>query len=161
MRSFAQYLFRQYIAHVSESAALHSYNGSSAATFTEWNDTMAQASFAKRRANPRFSFFAEAEVTLHDGTSVLGQISELSSRGCYIDILQPIPIGTELRLRISDGTISSELPGKVIYMHSGGGLGIFGIGVLFGEMSVGEHSTLDLWLRELAGRRIQRRSGSE
>jgi hypothetical protein len=119
---------------------------------------MAQASFAKRRANPRFSFFAEAEVTLDDGTSVLGQISELSSRGCYIDMLQPLPIGTELRLRISDGTSSSELPGKVIYMHSGGGLGIFGIGVLFGEMTVREYSALDMWLRELAGRRIQRRS---
>jgi hypothetical protein len=124
----------------------------------ERNDTMAQASFAKRRANPRFSFFAEAEVTLDDGTSVLGQISELSSRGCYIDMLQPLPIGTELRLRISDGTSSSELPGKVIYMHSGGGLGIFGIGVLFGEMTVREYSALDMWLRELAGRRIQRRS---
>ena len=59
---------------------------------------MTQASFAKRRANPRFSFFAEAEVILQDGTSVLGQISELSSRGCYIDLLQPIPIGAELRL---------------------------------------------------------------
>jgi hypothetical protein len=118
---------------------------------------MAEASFAKRRANPRFSFLAEAEVTLDDGTSVLGQISELSSRGCYIDILQPVPIGTEFRLSISDGTSSSELTGKVIYVHSGGGLGIFGIGVLFAEMTVGQHSALDMWLRELAGKRIQRR----
>ena len=118
---------------------------------------MTQASFAKRRANPRFTFFAEAEITLDDGTSVLGEISELSSRGCYIDLLQPIPTGTELRLRISYGTNSSELPGKVIYTHSGGGLGIFGIGVAFGEMTVGQYSALDMWLREIAGRRIQRR----
>jgi PilZ domain len=159
--SESQYLFRQSSAHVSESAALHSYNGFRAATFTERNDTMTQASFAKRRANPRFSFFAEAEVILHDGTSVLGQISELSSRGCYIDMLQPIPIGTELRLCFSDGTSSSELPGKVIYMHSGGGLGIFGIGVLFGELTVSQYSALDMWLRELAGRRIQRRSQTD
>lgn len=118
---------------------------------------MTQASFAKRRANLRFTFFAEAEITLDDGTSVLGEISELSSRGCYIDLLQPIPTGTELRLRISHGTRSSELPGKVIYTHSGGGLGIFGLGVAFGEMTVGQHSALDMWLRELTGRRIQRR----
>ena len=119
---------------------------------------MAQASFAKRRANPRFSFFADAEVTLPDGGSILGQLSELSSRGCYIDTLKPIPIGTQLRLRISDGMSSCELQGRVIYMQSGGGLGIFGIGVLFGEMAVDQQTLIDTWLRELAGRRILRRS---
>ena len=118
---------------------------------------MAQAPFAKRRANPRFSFFAEVEITLDEGTSMLGEISELSCRGCYIDLLHPVPVGTELRLRISDGTNSSELLGKVIYTHSGGGLGIFGIGVVFGEMTIGQHSALDMWLRELTGRRIQRK----
>ena len=45
---------------------------------------MAQAPFAKRRANPRFSFFAEVEITLDEGTSMLGEISELSCRGCYM-----------------------------------------------------------------------------
>jgi hypothetical protein len=128
------------------------------ATLTERNDSMAQASFAKKRANPRFSFFAEAAVALRDGTSVLGQLSELSARGCYIDTLHIIPIGTELRLRISDAMSSCELPGKVIYTHFDGRLGIFGIGVLFGEMTVDQYSVIDMWLRELAGRHIQRRS---
>src|SRR5207237_2796492 len=44
---------------------------------------MGQASFAVRRANPRYAFFAEAEATLRDGTAVPAQVSELSSRGCY------------------------------------------------------------------------------
>ena len=48
---------------------------------------MAEASYAVKRANPRFSFFADGEVTLRDGTSVLTQLSELSSRGCYIGTL--------------------------------------------------------------------------
>jgi hypothetical protein len=39
----------------------------------------------------------------------------------------------------------------VIYVNSGGGLGIFGIGVLFGEMTVDQHSAIDTWLREVAG----------
>jgi hypothetical protein len=118
---------------------------------------MAQTSFAKKRTNPRFAFFAEVEVTLHEGSSVLGELSELSSHGCFIDTLQPIPVGTELRLRISDGKSSCELPGKVIYADSGSGLGISGIGVAFGEMTVDQYSTLDMWLRELAGRRTLRR----
>ena len=113
---------------------------------------MAQASYAVKRTNPRFKFFADAKATLRDGTFVFGQLCELSSRGCYIDTLEPIPIGTQLLLRICDGMDSCELQGRVIYMHSGSGLGIFGMGVLFGEMAVDQHSTIDAWLRQLASR---------
>ena len=112
---------------------------------------MAECSYAVRRANPRFSIFADAEVTLRDGTSVPAQLTELSSRGCYIDTFQPIPIRTEFRLRICDRMSTYDLLGKVIYIHSGGGLGIFGMGVLFGEMGAEQHSAIDAWLRELAG----------
>ncbi len=112
---------------------------------------MAEAPYMVRRTNPRFSFFADAEVTLRDGTWVRGQLDELSLRGCYIDTLEPIPIRTKLRLRISDGISTCELRGKVIYIHSGGGFGIFGMGVLFEEMDAEQHSAIDAWLRGLAG----------
>jgi hypothetical protein len=102
------------------------------------------------RANPRFPFFADAEVTLRDGTGVRGQLAELSSRGCYIDALEPIPIRTKLRLRICDGASACELHGKVISMHSGGGFGVFGMGVLFEEMGPEQHSAIDAWMRGLA-----------
>src|SRR3981081_781079 len=113
---------------------------------------MAEGPYAVKRVNPRFSFFADAQVTLRDGKGVRAQVAELSSRGCYIDTLEPIPIRTKLRLRICDGMSTCELPGKVIYMHSGGGFGIFGMGVLVGEMSPEQHSTIDAWLRRLGGR---------
>src|SRR5438477_11538792 len=108
---------------------------------------MAEAPYTTRRVNPRFSFFADAEVTLLDGTWVRGQLAELSSRGCYIDTLEPIPIRSKLHVRICDGMSRFELPGKVIYIHSGGGLGIFGMGVLFGVMGPEEQYTIDAWLR--------------
>jgi hypothetical protein len=130
------------------------YNGFiRVATLTDWRDTMAEGPYAVRRANPRFSFFADAEVTLHDGTGVRAQLAELSSRGCYIDTLAPIPIRTKLRLRICDGMNTCELHGKVLYMHSGGGFGIFGMGVLFEEMGPEQHSAIDAWLRRLARHR--------
>src|ERR1700730_2628653 len=113
---------------------------------------MAEGHYKGKRANPRFPFFADAEVTLRDGTWVRAQLAELSSRGCYIDTLEPIPIRTKLRLRISDGMSACELQGKVIYMHSGGGFGIFGMGVLFAEMGAEQHSAIDAWMRGLAGR---------
>ena len=111
---------------------------------------MGETSFAVRRVNPRFAFFAEAEAALSDGTLVPAQVSELSARGCYIDTLEPIPIGTQVRLRISDGTNSCELPGKVIYMHSGYGMGIFGLGVVFGNAAAEQLSAINNWLRDLA-----------
>ena len=107
----------------------------------------------EKRADQRFSFFADAEVTLCDGTSVPTQVAELSSRGCYIGTLLPIPVGTEIRLHISDGIRTCELQGKVIYLHSSSGLGIFGIGVLFGEMAAKQRSLIDAWLYDLTGKR--------
>ena len=111
---------------------------------------MADFPYAIRRANPRFSFFADAEITVRDGKRVRAQLSELSSRGCYIDALEPIPVRTKLSLRICDGMNTHELHGKVLYTHSGGGFGIFGMGVLFEEMGAEQHSAVDAWLRELA-----------
>jgi hypothetical protein len=113
---------------------------------------MSEVQYKNSRTNPRFSFFADAEVTLRDGTGVRAQLAELSSRGCYIDALEPIPLRTKLHLRICDGMNTCELNGKVLYMHSGGGFGIFGMGVLFEEMGAEQHSAIDAWLCEL-GRR--------
>jgi len=106
---------------------------------------MSEAEFSAIRTTPRFSFIAEAEVILLDGTRVVARISELSSRGCYVDTVNPFPIGTELRFRIRYGCSTCELPGKIIYTHSG-----FGMGVLFGEIAVEHRVTLDAWLDELA-----------
>ena len=113
---------------------------------------MAEAPYAVKRTNPRFSFFADAEVTLRDGKGIRAQLAELSSRGCYIDTLEPIPVRTKLRLRICDGMSTCELHGKVLYMHSGGGFGVFGMGVLFEEIGAEQQAAIDAWLRELARR---------
>jgi hypothetical protein len=111
---------------------------------------MAEAFYPKRRANPRFSFFADGEVTLRDGTRVPTQLSQLSLRGCYIGTLEPIPTGTELTLSICDGATTCELHGEVLYMHSVGGLGIYGMGVVFGEMGAEQRRAIEAWLHELA-----------
>jgi hypothetical protein len=69
-----------------------------------------------------------------------------------------------LRLRICDGMNTCELEGKVLYLHSGGGFGIFGMGVLFEEMGADQHSSIDGWLRKLArhqGKNSGRTSSSE
>jgi hypothetical protein len=115
---------------------------------------LGESSFTVRRTNPRFAFFAEAEATLRDGTSVPAQLCELSSQGCYIDTFEPIPIGAQVRLRIYRGESTCELLGKVIYLHSGASsMGLFGMGVTFGEIDAKQRSAIDAWLRELAAKR--------
>src|ERR1700736_4186961 len=98
------------------------------------------------RAHPRFSFIAEAELAeAGDGMCIVARISELSSRGCYVDTVNPFPAGTELRVRIRYGCSTCELSGKVIYTHTG-----YGMGVRFGQTDAEHRATLNAWLEELA-----------
>jgi hypothetical protein len=121
--------------------------------FTITKGHMVNSQFAEKRADPRYSFFADAEVILGDGTSVPTQLAELSARGCYIGTLLPISTGTRFRIRIWDGVRTCELQGKVMYLHSSSGLGIFGMGVLLEEIASEERRTIDRWLRDLDGKR--------
>jgi hypothetical protein len=107
--------------------------------------------YVKKRMTPRFPFSADAEIILRDGKSLPAQVTELSARGCYLDTLEFVPLGEELQLSICDPTTACEVHGKVIYEHSGGGLGVVGMGVVFGEMDQQQHSTIDAWLRRASG----------
>jgi len=109
---------------------------------------MADATFAVKRAYPRFPFSADAEVTLRDGTSLAAEVLELSSRGCFIDALKPLPVGTQLQLRISSGMSVCELPAKVIYMQPGYGMGIFGMGVVFESIATEHFAAIESLIRE-------------
>jgi PilZ domain len=116
---------------------------------------MKKDNYPIKRSNPRFTFSAEAEAVLRDGTSVDAQVFELSARGCYIDTVKPISMGTELTLRISNGMSMCELQGKVIYTHPGGGMGVFGMGIVFEDMAAEQRVELESWLRDLAGGQSQ------
>jgi hypothetical protein len=102
------------------------------------NDT----TYTVARTTPRFAFIAEAEIY---GMKDPARVSELSARGCYIDSINPLPKGTDVRIRIRYGCSSCEFCGKVLYTHAG-----FGMGVMFGELTSEQQSTLEVWLDELA-----------
>jgi hypothetical protein len=107
---------------------------------------MPETQYSVSRANPRFLFIAEAEVAeVGNGQGFVARISELSLLGCYVDTVNPFPVGTELRISIRYGCSTCDLTGSVIYTHSG-----FGMGVRFGETTAENRATLDAWLDELA-----------
>lgn len=117
---------------------------------------MTDKAFAHKRTGQRLSFLADADVILSDGTSIPAQLDELSPNGCYLDTLEPIPVGTEFHLRIVEGEKVCEVEGKVIYANSGSGLGMFGAGVAFTEMSHQQCSAINSWLRGLRSKRTGR-----
>ena len=68
--------------------------------------------------------------------------------------LVPVPIGTKFSLRISHALRTCEVHGKVVYLHSGSGLGIFGMGVFIETMAADERSVMHSWLDDLARKRL-------
>lgn len=103
---------------------------------------MSETPYAVARTSPRFVFIAEAEII---GTTGRARVSELSARGCYIDSINPLPKDTNIRIRIRYGCSTCAFSGTVIYTHAG-----FGMGIVFGELTGEQRTTLDVWLDELA-----------
>ncbi len=110
---------------------------------------MAEGLYPKSREVPRFALMAEADVREVGGGSnrLHMRISEISAHGCYVDTLNPLPLSTIVQLYIDHNGVKCTLPGKVIYIHSG-----FGMGVMFGEMPADQRAILDGWLAQLGAK---------
>lgn len=103
------------------------------------------AAHSGQRAVPRYSFVATTEII--DSTSAThlsGRVTEISRQGCYVDILNALPVGTPLNVLISRDKGIFVTKGKILYVHEG-----FGMGVVFLDPSRGQLQILDSWLAEL------------
>jgi len=102
--------------------------------------------YSNRRAVPRFPLIADARFSdLGSGSEFRARVSEISLHGAYVDFLNPVPDGTNIRLRISRDNGSFETDARVVYNHPGLGLGIF-----FLNMPPDQRKVLEAWLAELA-----------
>lgn len=101
-------------------------------------------SYSNRRSVPRYSLIATAEIIepISD-VRFSGRISEISRKGCYIDLLNTLPMHTVIRVRILRDKGNFESPGKIIYAQEG-----MGIGVGFLDTPAEQLNTLDSWLAE-------------
>ena len=65
-----------------------------------------------------FPFVAVAEVTDEaSGGQLTGQVSELSAYGCYIDLLNSLPVESSLTVKIFAASRCFEAKANVIYAH--------------------------------------------
>ena len=103
--------------------------------------------FRDKREVPRYSFIAEVTVTdVANDTVMSGRISEISRKGCYVDLLNPLPEGTSLQLKVSRDQGVFMTPGRIIYVQPGMGMGVAFVGTPADQLK-----TLDAWLAELKG----------
>jgi hypothetical protein len=96
----------------------------------------------ENRRSPRFPFIAVAEITHTDsGEQLDSRVAELSLNGCYVDMLNTLPIGSEIALKIFAESECFEATAKVVYAHSN-----LGMGLAFQEVSLKSASLLRQWL---------------
>jgi hypothetical protein len=102
--------------------------------------------YPEHREVPRFTFIAHIELREpRTDMRITGRISEISRKGCFVDVLVTLPQGTDLNMRISCDQGSFETKSKVVYVHEG-----MGMGITFVEPAQDQLKTLDTWLAELS-----------
>ena len=98
--------------------------------------------FHSRREVPRFAIVAPVDLSeLPAGVRVPGRLSEISRKGCFIELSKPFTVGTRLSIVISRENKSFETNGTVVYA-----LRRKGVGVAFKETASEQLGILDAWL---------------
>jgi hypothetical protein len=102
--------------------------------------------YREQRSVPRYNFIAHVDVIEPaSDTRISARVSEISRKGCYIDVLVTLPIGTIIQLKIVRDQGSFNTRGKIIYVQEG-----MGMGVAFADVEEGQLKVLDSWLLEIA-----------
>jgi hypothetical protein len=104
------------------------------------------ASYSERRAVPRYAFVATTELTdSASATKLSGRVTEISRKGCYVDIVNVLPVGTLLNLRISCDQGAFVSRGRILYVQEN-----IGMGVVFLDTPNDQLEILDTWLAQLS-----------
>ena len=104
---------------------------------------------SERRHAPRYPLIAAAEVVaLQTDTRFNVRTSDASLAGCYLDMVNPLPGGTEVRLQVKhDGTTFTAL-GIVTRCEPN-----MGMGITFTVVGLDQEMILERWLVDLGENR--------
>ncbi len=98
-----------------------------------------------RRANPRYAFVATTQITDSAHAARLsGRVTEISRQGCFVDVVNSLPVGTLLKLRVTCDRGTFETRAKILYVQQG-----IGIGLTFIDTAEDQLKVLDGWLVDL------------
>jgi hypothetical protein len=99
----------------------------------------------ERRCGTRSPFIAPVEmVEMRTGSRIQARTSDLSVQGCYVDTLNPLPIGAAVRVQIHRAGMILDVVANVSSRHAGSGMGL-----VFGEITETQRALVESWLGEL------------
>jgi hypothetical protein len=101
----------------------------------------------EQRRTPRYVFFAAAELMEEKSdVRLASRLSELSLHGCYLDMMNPFPVGTAILLKIwTEESTVFQTKARIIYAQPNVGAGVQFVDVEPKCLAVLEH-----WLEEAA-----------
>lgn len=101
-----------------------------------------------RRSAPRYRFIADAEITeILTETRLNAHTSDVSIGGCFLDMLNPCPKGTNIEVKILHGGTSFIALGRVAFVVPN-----IGMGIAFTKIDGPQVSVLRQWLLDLGDR---------
>jgi hypothetical protein len=96
----------------------------------------------ERRHTPRYPFTALAEIVDEDENArTSSRLSDLSLHGCYVEMKDPFPAGTNVMIEISTETESLETHATVAHIEPKRGMGL-----TFSEMPKSLENVLNRWV---------------
>ena len=99
----------------------------------------------ERRRWARYSLTAATQVTeLSSMARVEGRCTDLSAGGCYVDTLNPFPVGSMVQVAVTQAERKFTCQACVAFAQSG-----MGMGLAFMEMEPTERESLHAWLSDL------------
>ena len=100
--------------------------------------------YVVERRSPRFPFIASAQVVeTRTEARLQARTSDISREGVYLDMLNPLPTGTRLRINVTHQNEQLDAVGLVVHSELN-----VGMGVQFEE--IGQRGVIDAWLADLA-----------
>ena len=101
----------------------------------------------ERRHTPRYLFSALAEIVDEaENARTSSRVSDLSLHGCYVEMKNPFPEGTNVMIEISTETESLETHAIVAHIEPKRGMGL-----TFGEMPKSLANVLNRWVIQAKG----------
>jgi hypothetical protein len=100
----------------------------------------------ERRDSPRFTMSLGVEVIEPViSTELSGRLSAISRTGCYIDTLNTLAPGTQVKVRLRRGEELFETPARVVYVSPR-----MGMGLCWGKNPPGKNlAVLNRWLNHI------------
>ena len=100
-----------------------------------------------RRREPRHPFVATAEIVDEkESVRTTKRVSDLSLHGCYVEMMNPFPQGTNVLMEIYTETEFLETHATVVYFEPKQGMGL-----TFTEMPACFATVLSKWLERAKG----------